>query len=279
MLPDRESLAAAAELATERYSYKPRIGIVLGSGLGGFADALEGPVVIPYADIPHMPRSAVVGHAGNLCLGHVGSEHVACLQGRVHAYEGHPLERVVFGVCLLAELGCEAVILTNAAGGIDSKLSPGDLMLITDHLNLTGRNPLVGPVGAGLERFVDMTEAYDLRVREAARRAAAASSVPLKEGVYAGLLGPTYETPAEIRMLRTLGASAVGMSTVLEVIALRQLGVAAGAVSCITNLAAGISPRKLDHAEVQATANDVRERFVELLLAWFAELAAIDLTR
>ncbi len=275
VLPTRRQLAAAADVVRQRFATKPRLGIVLGSGLGSFAEELQRAEVIPYSEIPGVPASAVVGHAGNLCLGYVDQQAVACLQGRVHAYEGHPIEQVVFGVCLLAELGCEFVVLTNAAGGIDSKLAPGELMLITDHINLTGTNPLVGPVGPGLERFVDMTEAYDADVRAAAQRAASAAGVPLAEGVYAGLLGPTYETPAEIRMLRTLGASAVGMSTVLEVIALRQLRVRVGAVSCITNLAAGISPKHLDHAEVQATANLVREHFVELLLAWFAELAAL----
>ncbi len=263
----------------------PRVGVVLGSGLGAWADTLGSLTRIPYAEIPHMARSSVVGHAGNLCLGEIAGEggdaqgdahggaqgavSVACLQGRVHLYEGHDTERVVFGVRLLARLGCRAVLLTNAAGGLDATWSPGDLMLVTDHLNLMGRNPLAGPnEGALGPRFPDMTEAYDRALSALAREAARATGVALREGVYAGLLGPTYETPAEIRMLRGLGADAVGMSTVPEVIALRHMGVRAAAVSCITNLAAGLSPGKLDHAEVEATATRSRDRFTALLSGW-----------
>jgi purine-nucleoside phosphorylase len=217
----------------------------------------------------------VVGHAGNLCLGRVEGVPVACLQGRVHLYEGHEPERVVFGVRLLARLGCRAVLLTNAAGGLEPGWAPGDLMLITDHLNLMGKNPLAGPNEASLgPRFPDMTEAYDRELGELARDAAHATGVNLREGVYAGLLGPTYETPAEIRMFRLLGASAVGMSTVPEVIAMRHMGVRTAAISCITNLAAGLSPTKLDHSEVEATANRTRDRFTALLSAWVARVGA-----
>lgn len=248
----------------------PALGVVLGSGLGGFADSLAGLVRIPYSDIPGMPQPAVAGHPGNLCFGRVGSVPVACLQGRVHLYEGHPVSAVVFAVRMLAALGARGVLLTNAAGGIARTLAPGDLMLIIDHLNLTGQNPLVGPnVGSG-PRFPDMTRAYSPELADAARRAAAEAGIALGEGVYAGMLGPSYETPAEISMLERLGADAVGMSTVPEVIALRHAGVHVGAVSCITNLAAGRSGALLDHSEVEAIARATRVRFSRFLSAWIA---------
>jgi purine-nucleoside phosphorylase len=245
--------------------------VVLGSGLGAFGDTLAGLVKIPYAEVPGMPRPSVVGHAGNLCLGAVSGVRVACLQGRAHLYEGHDLDAATFGVRLLARLGCRAVLLTNAAGGIDASFSAGDLMLLSDHLNLTGKNPLIGPNDASLgPRFPDMSAAYDPGLRAAARAAAIEAGVTLREGVYAALLGPTYETPAEVRMLRTLGADAVGMSTVPEVIVLRHQGVRVGAISCITNLAAGISATPLDHAEVEATANRTKDVFIRLLAGWIA---------
>jgi purine-nucleoside phosphorylase len=198
---------------------------------------------------------------------------VACLSGRVHLYEGHSVESVVFGVRVLAELGCAAVLLTNAAGGIRAGLSPGSLLLVTDHVNLTGTNPLIGPNDPSLPRFPDMSVAYDATLRELAHATAKEQGIALEEGVYAGLLGPSYETPAEIRMLRTLGADAVGMSTVLEVIALRHRGVRVGALSVITNLAAGLSDRPLDHAEVEATGALSRERLERLLSGWIERLS------
>ncbi|HEY2408407.1 MAG TPA: purine-nucleoside phosphorylase [Polyangiaceae bacterium] len=249
------------------------VGVVLGSGLGAFGDELGDVLKVPYALIPDMPRSTVVGHAGNLCLGEVSGVRVACLQGRVHAYEGHTLSRVAFGVRLLAELGCQSVLLTNAAGGIAANLTPGALMLITDHINLMGDSPLTGPNYGSGPRFPDLTQAYDRELADAALAAARAGDLELHSGVYAALRGPSYETPAEIRMLRTLGADAVGMSTVPEVIALRQIGLKVAAVSCITNLAAGISPRPLDHAEVETTARRTRTAFVGLLSRW-VKLAA-----
>jgi purine-nucleoside phosphorylase len=265
--------AAAAVRALSGAS--PAIGVVLGSGLGAWAEGLTSATRIPYANVPHMARSTVPGHAGNLWLGRSGDVPVACLQGRVHLYEGHEPERVVFGVRLLAKLGCRAIVLTNAAGGLTAGWTPGDLMLVTDHLNLMGKNPLSGPNEDQLgPRFPDMTEAYDPELGELAREAAKATGVTLREGVYAGLLGPTYETPAEIRMLRTLGAAAVGMSTVPEVIALRHIGLRCAAISCITNLAAGLSPTKLDHREVEATAAEARERFTALLSAWVLRIGA-----
>ncbi len=261
-----ERVERAAGVVLGRTELRPRLGLVLGSGLGGFADALTERVTIPYAELPDMPQAAVHGHAGNLCLGRIGTRPIACLQGRVHLYEGHPVERAVFGVRLLCALGCQQVLLTNAAGGIAPSLSPGDLMLITDHLNLTGHNPLVGNTVP--PQFADMTRAYCPELAQAARRAAKLVSVDLKEGVYAGLLGPSYETPAEIRMLSLLGASAVGMSTVSEVIALRHRGVRVGAVSCITNAAAGITGALLDHAEVERVARASRDRFARFLRQW-----------
>jgi purine-nucleoside phosphorylase len=250
----------------------PSVGVVLGSGLGAFADELSDLRKLPYSVIPHMPDTGVRGHQGNLCLGRWGGVEVACLQGRVHSYEGYGLEQVVFGVRLLAELGCQAVVLTNAAGGIADGLGPGQLMLIVDHMNLTGQNPLVGPPPSVGERFVDMTQAYDAALGKCARRAARELDIDLAEGVYAAMLGPSYETPAEIRMLRALGADAVGMSTVHEVIALRQLGVRVGALSTITNLGAGLSGTLLDHAEVERVASASRDRVTRLLGRW-VELA------
>jgi purine-nucleoside phosphorylase len=245
----------------------PRVGVVLGSGLGELADGIEESVRILYAELPHHPASMVSGHAGRLCLGLIEGVPVACMQGRVHLYEGHDPARVVFGVRLLAELGCSIVLLSNAAGGIARELEPGDLMRIEDHLNLTGTSPLLGPCGRGV-RFPDMTRAYDVELGAECARAAQELGIRLKTGVYAGLLGPSYETPAEIRMLSELGADAVGMSTVLEAIALRQLGVRVGAVSCITNLAAGRGVQPLNHREVELTAARAASDFVRLFRRW-----------
>lgn len=254
----------------------PTLGVVLGSGLGAFADVLSEARVVPVANIPHLAVPQVAGHSKSLVFGRIGQTRLACFAGRVHAYEGHSLDKVVLPVRLLAALGCRAVLLTNAAGGIRADLEPGDFMLISDHLNLTGKNPLIGPAEPDLPRFPDMSEVYDAGLRTLARDAALASNLNLKEGVYAGVLGPSYETPAEIRMLRALGADAVGMSTVLEAIALRHVGVRVAGVSAITNKAAGLSPEKLDHAEVEATATRVRRVFVEFLSRW-ATLCAREL--
>jgi purine-nucleoside phosphorylase len=272
LIADLEEAAAAVKA---RSGVRPLVGAVLGSGLGAWGDALEGLEKIAYEEIPHMPRSTVPGHAGNLCLGRVGSTPVACLQGRVHMYEGHPASRVVFGVRLLVRLGCKAVVLTNAAGGIRKGFRPGSLVLLTDHLNLTGQNPLAGPNEEALGvRFPDMTRAYDPALGALARAAAREAGATLHEGVYAALLGPSYETPAEIAMLGRLGADAVGMSTVPEVIALRHMRVPAAAISCITNLAAGLGGTELSHEEVEATAKETRATFVALLSGWVARIGA-----
>jgi purine-nucleoside phosphorylase len=247
----------------------PRVGVVLGSGLGAFADTLGDLTKIPYADLPHMPASSVLGHEGNLCFGRVEDVPVVCMQGRVHLYEGHSIDRVVHGVRTMARLGVTGVLLTNAAGGLEPPWSPGDLMLVVDHLNLTGRSPLIGPNDESVgPRFPDMTTAYDPGLRDALIDVAARVGIPLRKGVYAGLLGPSYETPAEVRMIRALGAQAVGMSTVSEVIALRHMGVRVGALSCITNHAAGIAGHPLSHAEVEETARARRPELVTLLKGW-----------
>jgi purine-nucleoside phosphorylase len=266
-------LTRAAQHVRRQYAAAPTLGVILGSGLGDWATRLAAPTTLPYATIPDMPTPNVAGHPGELWLGQLGGVPVACLRGRVHAYEGHPADRVVFGARLLAELGCRAVLLTNAAGGIRADLIPGSLMLITDHINLTGKNPLVG--WGDHPGFIDMTRTYDSRLLAAARAAASERDLGLADGVYAALLGPSYETPAEIRMLRTLGADAVGMSTALEAIALRERGVAVGAVSCITNAAAGLSAAPLDHDDVQETAARAKDRFESLLDGWVLESAKL----
>ncbi len=260
----------------KRVAIEPRVGVVLGSGLGAFADSLEGLVKIPYGELPHMPSSAVPGHAGNMCFGHAADVPVVCMQGRVHLYEGHPVEKVVQGVRTLARMGVKCVLLTNAAGGLEPSWAAGDLMLVTDHLNLTGVSPLLGPNDDALgPRFPDMTVAYDVELRRALKEVAAKAGIAVREGVYAALLGPSYETPAEVRMVRMLGAQAVGMSTVPEVIALRHMGVRVGTLSCITNLAAGIAAHPLSHEEVEATARARQPELLALLHGWVARAGAL----
>lgn len=264
--PTRQTFGQAVESVRARRDVQPRVALVLGSGLGAFADELEDRLAIPYAEIDGMPVSNVSGHAGNLVLGVAEGVPVVAMQGRVHLYEGHGTEAVVFGTRLMVALGASTVVVTNAAGGIREGLSPGDLMGIQDHLNLTGSNCLVGTNDDTLgPRFVDMTEAYDRTLLKMADDAARSLGFEMKRGVYAGLLGPTYETPAEVRMLRTLGADAVGMSTVLETIAARHMGARVLGISCITNIAAGLGGGLLSHDEVKETADRVRDRFVALL--------------
>jgi purine-nucleoside phosphorylase len=241
--------------------FRPRVGIVLGSGLAGFADAVERTAVISYRDIPSMPEPTVPGHHGEFVVGTLEQVPVILQRGRLHLYEGHSPALVALPVRLMAGLGIQVLIVTNAAGGIDRSARPPSLMLITDQINLTGRSPLSGPVLDGEERFPDMSAAYDPVLRGLARRAGGAAGLILREGVYAGLVGPSFETPAEIRMLAGMGAHAVGMSTVLEVITARARGVRVLGISTITNQAAGISPTPLNHAEVleagRAVARDL----------------------
>jgi purine-nucleoside phosphorylase len=265
-------LDAAADAVSRLSDVRPRIAIVLGSGLGTLAESARLETRIPYRDIPFMPVSTAPGHAGALLLGELERCPVALLSGRAHMYEGYAPEQVVFAVRLMRQLGAETLIVTNAAGGVNEAFRPGQLMLISDHINLTGRNPLVGPADPRLGvRFPDMSEAYDPALRDLARQAAASLGLTLAEGVYMGLLGPNYETPAEIRMIRTLGADAVGMSTVLEVIAAHHMGMRVLGLSCITNLAAGILPQKLTEEEVIETAMKVRDDFATLVRRIVAE--------
>jgi purine-nucleoside phosphorylase len=265
----RQKLDETVAAVRARVAARPTVGVVLGSGLGGFGDSLECLVKLPYAELPHLPASRVPGHSGNLCFGQVRGVPVVCMQGRVHFYEGHPIESVVHGVRTMARLGVDRVLLTNAAGGLEPSWTAGDLMVVTDHLNLMGTSPLIGPNDDALgARFPDMTEAYDATLRERLHAVGEAAGIALRSGVYAALTGPCYETPAEVRMMRGLGAQAVGMSTVPEVIALRHMGVKVAALSCITNLAAGISKQALSHTEVEVVAQARREALIQLITGW-----------
>lgn len=257
----------------------PVAGVVLGSGLSGFADRLEGATVVPYAEIPGFPASKVQGHPGQLVVGDLsapgGGVRVAAMCGRVHGYEGWTAEDVAFGARVLCALGARLLVVTNASGGLDPAFAPGDLVRITDHLNLSGLNPLVGENDEKIgPRFPDLSEAYDARLGAILDDAAAALGIPLRRGVYACMLGPSYETPAEVRMLRTLGADLVGMSTVPEVIAARHMGARVLGLSCCTNLAAGVTGEKLSHDEVTETAARVRDQFIALLSRVIERLGA-----
>jgi purine-nucleoside phosphorylase len=261
-----DQATAAAEWLRALNCGDADVAVVLGSGLGDFADHLGDAVTIPYGDIPHFPASRVMGHAGKLVAGTLAGKKVLALSGRVHVYEGHDMQTVTFAARTLGRLGVPRVILTNAAGGISPNCARGALMVIDDHLNLIGNNPLVGPNDDrfGL-RFPDMTYVYSPRLRAIADDTSKATGVPLQHGVYVAVLGPSYETPAEIRAFRTLGADAVGMSTVPEAIALRHMGVEVLGISCITNAAAGVFPEPLHHSEVMETAQQVKGQFIALL--------------
>jgi purine-nucleoside phosphorylase len=259
-------MPTAAEYIESRITIDPRVAVVLGSGLGGFADAIENPGVLHYKDIPEWPQSTAVGHPGKLVAGILAGLPVVVLAGRVHLYEGYTPQQVVYGLRALDRLGVEAVILTNAAGAVNPQLKPGQLALISDHINLLGVNPLTGPNDDALgTRFPDMSEAYSKRYREIAHEVARGLGIDLGEGVYAAVPGPSYETPAEIRFLRTIGADLVGMSTVLESIAANHMGLKVLGISCVTNYAAGVTDKKLDHAEVLATGERVRDTLTALL--------------
>lgn len=262
-----DRLQAAAAYIRERIGDRePSVGLILGSGLGSFADRLENAVKIDYGEIPHFPVSSVVGHAGRLVVGSLRGVTCIAMQGRTHYYEGKSAQLISFPARTLITVGARTLIITNAAGGVNADFEPGTLMLITDHLNLLPENPLRGPNDDRLgPRFPDMTTAYDPALHELARAAAAELGVELAEGVYASLSGPTYETPAEVRMLRTLGADATGMSTVPEVIVANHMGAKVLGISCITNKAAGMSDEPLSHDEVTETATRVRSTFESLL--------------
>ncbi len=266
---------SAAQFLLSQTPLRPAIGLVLGSGLGGFAAELSEATRIPYADIPSFPRSTAVGHAGQMVIGKTCGVSVAAMQGRVHLYEGYSAKEVAFPIRVFGRMGIRALILTNAAGGINLEYKQGALVVITDHINLQGHNPLVGPNDQRFgPRFPDMTQAYSKTYREIALRAARRLGKPVYQGVYAGLLGPSYETPAEIRYLRTIGADLVGMSTISEVIAARHMGLSVLAISCVTNMAAGISDEVLNHEDVLATGQRAQGDFVALLRAVLPVIAA-----
>jgi purine-nucleoside phosphorylase len=261
-----ERVDEAAAVVRSRCGALPQIAIVLGSGLGDFADTLGDSVATPYDGLPHWPASNVIGHAGRLVVGTVAGKRIAALSGRVHFYEGHDLATVVFATRVMARVGVKQLILTNAAGGINTRFAQGALMIIDDHINMLGSNPLVGPNDDRFGvRFPDMSEVYSRRMRGIADEAARATGVAVSHGVYVAVHGPSYETPAEIRAFRTIGADAVGMSTVSEAIAARHMGVEVLGISCITNMAAGVLPQPLDHNEVMETARRVRGSFIALL--------------
>jgi purine-nucleoside phosphorylase len=274
-MTDQFTLAEdAAKVVLTRTTLRPKIGLVLGSGLGAFADSLTDSTKVPYSDIPSFPQSTAIGHAGRLVIGSAGTVPVAAMQGRVHQYEGYSAQQVAFPIRVFARMGIKSVILTNAAGGINLGYSQGALVLIRDHINLQGTNPLVGPNDDrfGL-RFPDMTHTYSRQYREIAREEAARLGIMLHEGIYAALLGPSYETPAEIEHLRRIGADLVGMSTVAEVIAARHMALNVLAISCVTNMAAGILDQPLSHAEVMETGERVRSVFESLLNAVLPRVA------
>jgi purine-nucleoside phosphorylase len=256
-----------------RANCRPRIGVVLGSGLGAFAEELEDRLEIPYIDIPHWPESTAIGHAGKLVFGRLGALEVAVLSGRVHLYEGYTPAQVTFGVRALARLGVRTMVFTNAAGGINLAFARGALVLVSDHINLQGSNPLIGPNDESLgPRFPDMSEAYSGALRGIARQVAQELGIQLGEGVYAAVSGPSFETPAEIRYLRTIGADLVGMSTVPEVIVANHMGLKVLAISCVTNMAAGILPQKITQEEVLETGQMVRGTLVRFLKALLPRL-------
>jgi len=272
---------AAAGAIRERAEIAPRVGIILGSGLGGFASQVENAVAIAYAEIPYFPQSTVAGHSGKLVLGTIGGVPVAVMQGRVHAYEGYAMDQVTFPTRVLGLLGVRTLIVTNAAGGIRADIAQGSLVAISDQINLTGTNAALGPneprfacVSGGGERFFDMTVAYSPRLRRLAQDEAARQEISLSEGVYIAVLGPSYETPAEIRAFRTLGADLVGMSTVHEVIVARHMGIEVLGISLVTNMAAGLGGETIQHEDVMETGRRVERQFTGLLTALVPQIAA-----
>ena len=268
------AISEAARAIQGRSPLRPAIGLVLGSGLGGFAQSLDQAVAIPYGEIEHFPTSTAIGHKGELLLGTSQGVPVAVMAGRVHYYEGYRPEEVVFPVRVLARMGVKALILTNAAGSVNVNYKPGELVVLDDHINLMGMNPLIGPNDEQLgPRFFDMTEAYDPVLRQIAEKACWKAGVTVRHGVYVAVAGPSYETPAEIRAFRTLGADVVGMSTVPEVIAARHLGLRVLAISCVTNMAAGVTKKKLDHLEVLEVGRKVQASLSDVLATIIAETA------
>lgn len=276
----KKAIEQATAYIKERLNQKPQLGIILGSGLGVFAEEIQNPVVVPYGEIPNFPVSTVEGHAGQFVIGTLQGVEVIAMQGRFHYYEGYSLDKVTFPVRVMKELGIEYLLVTNAAGGVNTSLQPGDLMLITDHINNAGANPLIGPNDSSVGvRFPDMSEAYDQELRSRALRVADRLGVALKEGVYVWNTGPSYETPAEIRAIRFLGGDAVGMSTVPEVIIARHAGIRVLGISCISNMAAGIVDQPLTHEEVIETTEQAKETFITLIKEMISELSQMNGTK
>ncbi len=271
MIP--QTLEEAVDYIRSKSAIKPKLGIILGSGLGAFANQIEDACKIPYEEIPYFTRPSVEGHSGFLVLGHVNGQPIATLQGRVHYYEGHSMDTVVFPTRVLALLGIETLLITNSAGSLDTKLHPGDIMILTDHINLMGSNPLMGENLKNLgPRFPDMTEAYDKKIVELLARELRKAGLNFHQGIYCGVSGPTYETPAEVKYLQVIGGRAVGMSTVPESIAANHLGLRVGALSIITNMAAGLSGNKLSHDEVTKMAKQLEGKFVPFLKHFITSL-------
>jgi purine-nucleoside phosphorylase len=273
----KAAIKAAAAIRKRAANQQPKVGIILGSGLGGLSKSIADAVRVPFGDIPGFPNATIAGHEGVVIVGSLGGREVVALSGRFHMYEGHPAALAAFPVRVFHALGALELFVSNAAGGISPKLAVGDLMMISDHLNLMGANPLVGEAQEGEIRFPDMTDAYNPGLRWLLRTTAEKLGITLREGIYAGLLGPSYETPSEVKMLRLLGADAVGMSTVPEVIMARALGMRVAGVSCITNAAAGVTGSALSHAEVLETTNRVSASFESLVTEFLARSAAPQL--
>lgn len=260
-----KGIQEASEFIKDQLQLSPHIGLILGSGLGVLSDQITDQTVIPYDAIPHFPKSTVAGHKGQLVVGNLKGKHVLAMQGRFHYYEGYSMDQVTFPVRVMKTLGIETLIVTNAAGGMNQTFQPGNLMVITDHINMMGTNPLIGPNDESFgERFPDMTNAYDPQLIEHAIHCAQSLEIPLKQGVYVGNSGPTYETPAEVNMLKVLGGDAVGMSTVPEVCVARHANIRVLGISCISNMAAGMLDERLSHEEVIKTTENVREDFIQL---------------
>ncbi len=269
----KEKINQTATFIKSKSSHTPRVGVVLGSGLGAFVDKIEQKIIIPYSEIPYFKKVTVKGHGGKLILGKINGVEVAVMQGRFHFYEGHGLDEVVFPVRVLKKLGIETLILTNAAGGVNLGYKPGELVVLTDHINLTGQNPLIGPNDEEFgPRFPDMTHTYDSELIKLLDKSAGELNISIQKGIYAGVLGPTYETPSEIKMIRILGGDVVGMSTVPEAIVANHLGLKICGVSCVTNMGAGITNQKLNHDDIKDEALKVMNNFTELLNLFISKL-------
>lgn len=273
MIEMNKKISEAKLFIETNLTEKPEIGLILGSGLGILGDKADKQKIIDYSDIPNFPVSTIEGHKGRFIFGEISGRKVAIMQGRFHYYEGYDMREVVFPVWVMKSLEIDKLIVTNAAGGINTDYKPGDLMLIKDHINFMGKNPLIGPNLCNMgTRFPDMSDAYSNRLRDLIKNISYKLNIPIREGVYAAMTGPAYETPAEIRMLRIMGADAVGMSTVPEVIAANHAGMEVAGISCITNMAAGVLDKPLNHEEVIKTADEVKDKFIKLVISIISEM-------